>query len=288
VTSVSSGNVRIVGSVLVRNEDVFVERAIRNALAFCDRIHVVDHRSTDRTWAIVRTLATEFDVIDTRRAAFAGDSHRVLEQYAGTRTWVLGIDGDELFDPVGLARLRAQLLAGAHDDVFRLKAHVLNCDEIDDEAGLAHGYLAPPSRPITKLFNFAAVESWHGAVERLHSGEIVFRQGFDWESRRDLAETSHWETDDLRCLHTCFLARSSRDVETEIGWRRNLDETREFRRGMIGGLVRLVRRPALSPGAAKVAERSSTWKREWYCRGERVAVDARPFLAPPGVDGRGA
>ena len=35
--------VQIVGSVLVRNEDVFVERAIRNVAAFCDRIHVVDH-----------------------------------------------------------------------------------------------------------------------------------------------------------------------------------------------------------------------------------------------------
>ena len=39
----------IVGIVLVRNEDVFVEQAIRNVAAFCDRIHVADHVSTDRT-----------------------------------------------------------------------------------------------------------------------------------------------------------------------------------------------------------------------------------------------
>jgi hypothetical protein len=43
----------IVGSVLVRNEDVFLERAIRNVAAFCDRIFAVDHRSKDRTWEIL-------------------------------------------------------------------------------------------------------------------------------------------------------------------------------------------------------------------------------------------
>jgi len=37
---------QIIGSVLVRNEDVFVEQSIRNVAAFCDRIHVVDHVST--------------------------------------------------------------------------------------------------------------------------------------------------------------------------------------------------------------------------------------------------
>jgi hypothetical protein len=42
-------SVRVVGIVLVRNEDMFVERAIRNVAAFCDRIHAVDHVSTDST-----------------------------------------------------------------------------------------------------------------------------------------------------------------------------------------------------------------------------------------------
>src|SRR6266540_7047371 len=151
--------VRIVGSVLVRNEDVFVEQAIRNVAGFCDRIHVVDHVSDDGTWEIVRSLARELDHLDARRSHNSADAHRLLAPYAGTETWVLGVDGDELYDPEGLARLRGELLDGAHGDVFRLKAHVLNCDEIEQAARTAIGWLAPPSRPITKLFNFGAAES---------------------------------------------------------------------------------------------------------------------------------
>src|ERR1041384_6080579 len=134
---------KIVGSVLVRNEDVFVERSIRNVVAFCDRIHVVDHMSTDGTWDVLRALAAEFDHLDVRRSRQSAVAHQLLEPYAGSATWVLGVDGDELYDPAGLQRLRSDLLEGAHADVFRLKAHVLNCDELDEEAGSASGWLAP-------------------------------------------------------------------------------------------------------------------------------------------------
>ena len=92
---------QIVGSILVRNEDVFVERAVRNVAAFCDRIHAVDHVSTDRTWEILRALARELDHLDVRRSRNAAVAHRLLAPYAGTDTWVLGVDGDELYDPAG-------------------------------------------------------------------------------------------------------------------------------------------------------------------------------------------
>ena len=270
--------VRIVGSVLVHDEDVFLERAIRNVAAFCDRIHAVDHLSRDRTPRILRSLARELDHLDVRRARHAAASHRVLEQYAGTRTWVIGVDGDELFDPEALGRLRADLEAGAHAGLFMVKAHVLNCDELDTERGFARGWMSPPSRPVTKLFNFGAVDTWTGCVERLHGGSPAFRPGFGWEPRGDLAETTTWETDPLRCLHACFLRRSSLEREGDIGNRPNLDETRRFRRGMLGAAARAIRRPELSPGAAKVAEKGTTWKRDWYTRGGRVEVDAAPFL----------
>src|SRR5262245_31319385 len=126
---------QIVGSVLVRNEDTFVERAIRNVAEFCDRIHAIDHVSTDTTWDILRALAREFDHLDVHRSSNSADAHRLLKPYARTETWVIGVDGDELYDPEGLARLRAQLFGGAHADVFRIKAHVLNCDELDEAEG---------------------------------------------------------------------------------------------------------------------------------------------------------
>ena len=147
---------QVVGLVLVRNEDVFVEQAIRNVADFCDRIHVVDHVSNDRTWPIVRSLAKELDHVDARRTRNATVAKKLLEPYTGTDTWAFGVDGDELYDPEGLARFRRDLEDGAHADVFRIKAHVLNCDRLDEQAGTASGWLAPPSRPVTKLFNFAA------------------------------------------------------------------------------------------------------------------------------------
>jgi Glycosyl transferase family 2 len=269
---------QIVGSVLVRNEDAFVERAIRNIAGFCDRIHVVDHVSDDATWEIVRSLARELDHLDARRSRNSADAHRLLAPYAGTETWVAGVDGDELYDPVGLERLRSELVEGAHADVFRLKAHVLNCDELDRAAGTASGWLAPPARPVTKLFNFAAVESWAESPDPLQSGEVVFRPGYNWELRRDLAAATTWDTDPLRCLHVCFLRRSSRDVDG--GTRKNLDESREFDRGVMGSLKRLVRSPHAAPHIVELERQGKDWKREWYARGARVTVDASPFLRP--------
>lgn len=272
--------VRIVGSVLVRNEDVFVEQAIRNVAAFCDTIHVVDHASDDHTWEIVRSLARELDHVDVRRSRNSAIAHRLLEPYAGTPTWVIGVDGDELYDPGGLVRLRRDLLAGEHADVFRIKAHVLNCDELDRSARTASGWLAPPSRPVTKLFNFGAVESWAGSPDPLQSGNVVFRRGYEWEARRDLSRSTTWDSDPLRCLHVCFLRRSTREAARAAGaGRTNLDESRAYDRGPVGTLRRVVRRRKRAQHIVELERRGTNWKQEWYARGERVTLDASPFIA---------
>jgi len=263
---VSNEPVRIVGSVLVHNEDVFVERAIRNVADVCDRIYAFDHRSADRTWDILSTLAGELDQLEVRRITRASESHRPLERYAGTPTWVLGVDGDELFDPSALARLRNELLAGGHADVFRLKGHVLNCEALDEQSSTAEGYMAPPSRPVTKLFNLAAVDSWPGASERLHDGRPEFRSGYGWESLRYLYDRG-WDDDPLRCLHVCFLRRSSLDDTARP--RVNLNESGNYDRSARGAVKRLLR-TRRSPAV--------DWKRSWYARGERMTVDAASFL----------
>jgi hypothetical protein len=273
-------NVRIVGSVLVRNEDVFVERAIRNVVAFCDRIHVLDQLSVDRTPDILRSLEREFDHVHVVQSPDAADSHRVLEPYTGTETWVLGVDGDELYDPKALGRLRADLLAGAHGDAFRLKGHVLNCDELrmDDCDEIALGYMAPPSRPVTKVFNMAAVTSWTDCPERLHAGSAAFRPGFEWESLRYLSDDKTWDSYPLRLLHVCFLRRSSRDGLDQEGGRLSMWETGIFRRGIAGLPRRLRFRRFMDPRIREYRKQGRNWKQEWYRGGERVSVDASPFV----------
>ncbi len=271
------------GIVLVHNEDVFVEQAIRNVVPACDRIHVVDHLSTDGTPEILRRLAREFDCVTVERSRNAGDSHRAIESYAGTPTWVLGVDGDELYDPALFAGLRDELEGGAHADVFRLKGHVLSCNSLDEPRAVAGGYLAPPSRPVTKLFNMAAVDSWTGCLERLHDGDAAFRPRYGWDSLRYTSEGTDWESDPLRMLHTCFLPRSSADPADAAGARRGLPETGAYRRGWGGTMHRLRRRRHIDPRIKEYQRSGSGWKQEWYARGPVVSVDARPFFDAEGL-----
>ncbi len=266
---------RIVGIVLVRNEDLFVEQAIRNVAGFCDHIHAVDHVSTDRTWDILRRLDSEYEHLDARRVRRAGKSHELIEPYAGTKTWLFGVDGDELYDPLRLAAFREELLGGAYQDVFKVASNVLNCVELDSGRQIAKGYLSPPSRSITKLYNFAALEAWTGdGAERLHGGKLTFRPGYDERAVDNIGERLSWDETPLRCLHACFLRRSSEDSEasgTTPTGRPILEETALQDRSWRGSLKRRLRRRAPPPQV-------STWKREKYMRGELVAIDAAPFV----------
>ncbi len=232
---------QIVGVVLVRNDDLFVERGIRNVAAFCDRVHAFDHVSTDGTWDILRSLEREYDHLDAQRTRHAGDSHRV----------------------------RAELLSGTFDHAFKVASNVLNCVEIDPKRQTATGYLSPPSRSITKLYNFAAIDAWVGdGSERLHGGTIAFRPGYGDHSVENISERLSWSETPLRCLHVCFVRRSSLDRGAIV--RPILMESGMHDRSWRGALKRrlLGRRPPAE----------STWKREKYMRGELVTLDAAPFL----------
>jgi glycosyltransferase involved in cell wall biosynthesis len=263
--------IQIVGIVLVHNEDLYVEQAIRNVAAFCDEIHAFDHVSTDGTWDILERLAREIDHLYVRRTHHAGDSHTFIERYAGTDTWAFGVDGDELYDPHRLAALRQELLGGGYENVFKVAANVVNCVELGRAPATATGYPSPPSRSITKLYNFAAIESWAGdGSERLHGGTISFRPGFDEGSVDNIGERLSWDETPLRCLHLCFVRRSTADPDDPAP-RAILMESGLHDRTMLGAAKRrLLRRQP--PG-------ESAWKQEKYMRGDLVTVEATPFFS---------
>ena len=269
---------QVIGISLVRNEDRFVKLALLNVAGFCDRLFVADHLSTDRTPELLRDLSRELEHLEVHRVRHSAESHSLVEGFAGTDTWVLSVDGDELYDPDGLVRFRRELESGAYSDVVRVRPAGIHCDELDDARGLASGYLSPPSRPLVGLLNFAAIESWTGVPhERLHGGEVVFRPGYDWESWRHMGMEHGWDASPLRDLHVCFLRRSSHDpgILPSTG-RPNLAETRAFRGGLLGPVERLARRVLGRDGGAP--REVSDWKAEKYRRGERVTVDVAPFL----------
>jgi glycosyltransferase involved in cell wall biosynthesis len=257
---------RIVGIVLVKNEDRFVRQAVRNALGCCDEMLLVDNGSNDATPAILESIAAGSEKASLHPISHPTESHDLLKKYIGTQTWVFGVDGDEIYDSAGLEKFRSMVLDGAFDGHWMVLGNVLHCDRV--EQGTAHGYLSPPSRSIVKFYNFAAIDAWDGdAPERLHGGRPVFRRGFSERAKRRLEIEYSWDDSPLRCLHTCFMSRSSADKGIES--RENIMEI--YRGGLTNWMRRTLRRIAGHP-------EKSIWKLERYTRGERVLVDARPFF----------
>lgn len=258
---------RIIGIMLVRNEDRFVETALRNVIEFCDEFLAVDHCSDDRTPAILDQIAADFpDRLRVIRTNDTRESHGLIQPYAGTDTWVFGVDGDEIYDPAGLLRLRERLTAGEFANWWVVFGNVLNVKSLDQLRSVASGHLAPPCRSMTKLYNFAAINAWGGdCIERLHGGEVDFRDGFDASLRCFLHESVSWEEADFRCLHMCFLRRSSKDSENAAP-RRNIMDRHEW------SFEKIRRRLA----ETFLGRKRVDWKDEKYARGPLVekSVDA--------------
>ncbi len=259
---------RIVGIALVRNEDVFIENALSNVADFCDEIFVADHGSIDGTPAILEALARTLPNIRCRRIKHPAESHALIRHLAGSPTWIFGVDGDEIYEPDRLARLRQRILAGEFDRHWMLLGNVLHVTRLAEDRRTATGHLAPPCRSMTKLYNFQAIESWDGYTpERLHGGNIRFRPGFARGDHRMLQEEVNWEDADFRCLHLCFLKRSSRD--TASASRRNIMET--------FGPTRLHNFWYALAGKLGF-ERAANWKRSRYMRGPEATFPVGTFF----------
>ena len=260
---------KIIGILLAKNEEFYVEPAVRNALGFCDELIAVDNGSTDRTAEILKSLeADSGGKLQYHRATHPRMSHDLIAGFAGTDTWVFGVDGDEIYDPCGLGRLRARLEAGEFANDWCLFGNVLNVRRLDRQAGFAEGHLAPPCRSMTKLYNFAAIRAWHGpCLERLHGGRIEFLEGFHEGLRANLHEKEPWEISDFRCLHLCFLPRSPADRCGRV--RANIMDRHAWGLQKILSKLSYILR----------GERPPDWKTEKYARGPIVGKPIGGFLS---------
>src|SRR5204862_4714643 len=131
---------------------------------------LVDHRARDGTPEILERIASESPIpAEMHRVGNPSASHELIKGYAGSDVWVFGVDGDELYDPAGLSQFREQILGGESSDDWLVRANMLHCVELDEERGLATGYLSPPAPSVSKLLNFKRIEGWGGAhPDRLH------------------------------------------------------------------------------------------------------------------------
>jgi hypothetical protein len=263
---------KIVGIVLVKNEEFFVTWALMNVMDFCDEIIVLDNYSSDRTFPLLSRLAEAFPKVRLQQVTNPKQTNHFLTPYGGTNTWVFGIDGDEVYDPQGLARLRKRLREGAFANFWRIYGHMFHVTGMNFASGRATGFATPPAKSTTKLHNFAAVTEWRQHGERLH-GLSPFRAGFAHDTAAHLDEQQAWETTDFRALHLCFLPRSSTDTDRLASFGRPTPgESRPGRR-----LVTTVRNKArevlgLSPDL--------NYKLRAYRRGELIERGVASFGRP--------
>jgi glycosyltransferase involved in cell wall biosynthesis len=263
---------QIVGIVLIKNEDLHIEQAIRNIVHFCDSIIITDHQSQDRTYEILERLSREFLNITLKRIEHPSESHKEIESFAGTSTWIFVMDGDELYDPAGLITMRKYLLEGRFDKDWNIFCNTLNCVTVDYVNKTAQGYLAPPSRAGARLYNFSIIESWTDCPERTHGGKLVFKPGFNSNLRRYLHEELPWETAYFRCVHVAFVQRSSMQKHVDGRGRLNPEEIEERRK---------TRNLRHLPGYLKLQIShliGLDWKNKKYRQGKLIQKDISAFL----------
>jgi glycosyltransferase involved in cell wall biosynthesis len=263
---------KITGIVLVKNEDIYIERVLANILEFCDEIIVTDNYSSDRTYGIIQKLAVQHPKISARRITHPRESHEAIEHYAGTNTWIFAVDGDEIYDPVGLKKMKSILKHGTFQDIWSIYGNVLNCTTINTEKKTANGYLAPPSRSMTKLYNFSLIESWTGCPERLHSGNLTLKNSTQKQKAMELYKTMDWESSYFRCLHAVFVPRSSKKNELLSKTRLNPAEIESIASAYRKkSYFKMTKRYALSLFG-------SNWKQKKYRRGSLIAKDISIFF----------
>ena len=205
---------KIIGICLIKNEDRFIESALQRVLNFCDNIVVLDNNSTDGTYAILQKIQKACpDKIQLHSISNALDSHSFIEKYANTNTWIFAIDGDELYDAPRLEIFRKELLSGRYDDYWKIFGNCIHVEKIDPTEKFVYGYMTPPSRSITKLYNFNAIHEWREHTERLHGTRMKFKENFNEDKTFLLHDIYTWGDSPFRCIHMCFVDRSSLSIK---------------------------------------------------------------------------
>ncbi len=101
----------------VKNEEYFVQYALRAALPFVEKILVFDTGSTDRTFSIVEKLAQEFPhkIILEQKGPCDKKRHTALRNEMIERTdtaWCLILDGDEIWTREGFCEVQKVIKEG--------------------------------------------------------------------------------------------------------------------------------------------------------------------------------
>jgi len=194
--------------MMVKNEDIYIRKAIENIKEFCDEIIVIDTGSTDNTIAEIEKTGLKAHVeLDLK------NTHRFIEPYIGTDTWIFGVDGDELYDPAGLERLKWQIEYGMYDGCYQVQGWYLHAWRIIGNQII--GFLGPPSHTPTKLYNMKNITTWQQDGKHI----LFLCRPMGMVGSKGRAYYDNWDETPLRCVHMRFQHRSSIESEDTIGAR---------------------------------------------------------------------
>jgi len=93
--------------ILTYNEEIHIERCIRNVLPLVERVVVVDSFSTDHTIEIARGLGAE--VVQRKFKNQADQFQWVLDTIPLTSDWILRLDADEYLEPALIDEIRCRV-----------------------------------------------------------------------------------------------------------------------------------------------------------------------------------
>lgn len=207
---------RIVGIVMVKNEELWIAEVLTRIVDFCDYIRVIDTGSTDDTEECARAALEHanaaYDVFHEPRLTH---THEHVQTYVGTDTWVFGVDGDELYHPADLAAMRKRIKTGYGGYAYQIKGMYLHADQIEmglvdaEFQDVACGWFGPPSHNPTKLYNFANIEAWPSDWQRtlFHAKTRQVRKG-----TTVIGTLMPWQNAELRCVHLRWVPRTTEEV----------------------------------------------------------------------------
>lgn len=102
-----AGRLSLTMIVLTYNEEIHIERCLRNVLPIAEHIVVVDSFSTDRTVEIARGLGAE--IVQRKFKNQADQFQWALDTIPLTNDWVLRLDADEYLEPGLIEELKERL-----------------------------------------------------------------------------------------------------------------------------------------------------------------------------------
>jgi len=194
---------KIVSIHLIKNEDIYIKDSINNVIDYVDEVIVLDNKSTDKTKDII--LNTYKNQIETGKLKYVVvdnpcDTNKYLEEFIATNTWIIGVDGDEIYSYTMMDKICKNIKDNIFKDIYRLDADVLNVTATMKLVGNVIeyiGYKSPPSKGMIKIYNFNHVKSISPG-ERLHG-----------KYETTCNKIYHFMPGTTAMMHMCFMKRSS-------------------------------------------------------------------------------